>query len=383
LICAVSAFDFQLRTRVVFGEGAFSRLGALARELSFARTLIVADAGLVAVGYVDRAATALDDAGISSFTFHDFTSNPDSRMVDAGRAHAAACQVDSIVALGGGSSLDCAKGINFVLTNGGSIGDYRGFGKAARPMLPMIGVATTAGTGSEAQSYAIISDPDTHAKMACGDPKASFRVAILDPALTVSLPLSLTAITGLDAVSHSVESYVTTRRNVMSDLLAREAWHLLEGHFERVISMPTDLTARGAMLLGAHLAGAAIEQSMLGATHACANPLTARYGTTHGVAIAALLPHVVRWNAGVVGDRYAAFVRMAGRDPGSQPGEALAARLEELARAGGFGTSLRELGVRESDLPFLSGQAAAQWTGTFNPRPFDAAGAREIYARAM
>src|ERR1700733_1998443 len=133
-------FDFRLRTRVVFGEGAFSRLGELARELSFTRTLVVADRGIVATGQVDRAATMLDAAGIVPSFFHDFEANPDARMVEAGRAHGAACTIDSLLALGGGSSLDCAKGINFVLTNGGSMRDYRGFGKAARPLLPSIGV---------------------------------------------------------------------------------------------------------------------------------------------------------------------------------------------------------------------------------------------------
>src|SRR5439155_13660556 len=138
-------FDFELRTRVVFGAGALARLGELARELSFTRTLIVADRGIVATGQPDRARARLEAAGIAAYVFDDFDANPDARMVEAGRAHAASCRIDSIVALGGGSSLDCAKGINFVLTNGGTMRDYWGFGKASRPMLPSIGVPTTAG----------------------------------------------------------------------------------------------------------------------------------------------------------------------------------------------------------------------------------------------
>ena len=172
-------FDFQLRTRVVFGEGQLARLGELARELSFTRTLIVADPGIVAAGHVDRAAASLQAAGIVPSFFHGFDANPDTRMVEAGRAHASASNTDSIVAIGGGSSLDCAKGINFVLTNGGTMRDYLGFGKASRPMLGSIGIPTTAGTGSEAQSYALIADERTHMKMACGDRKAAFCVAIL------------------------------------------------------------------------------------------------------------------------------------------------------------------------------------------------------------
>jgi alcohol dehydrogenase len=305
-------------------------------------------------------------------------------MVEVGRVCAASQGIDSFVALGGGSSLDCAKGINFVLTNGGAMRDYRGFGKAARPMLPAIGIPTTAGTGSEAQAYALITDSDTHAKMACGDPKAAFRVAILDPALTVTQPPFVTATAGFDAISHAVESFVTTKRTHISDLFARDAWILLDAHYERVLAAPDDLAARSAMLLGAHEAGLAIDQSMLGATHACANPLTARYGTTHGVAIAVMLPHVVRWNSDLVGGRYAELLSASVReaDSAAAAGERLAARLDELARAGGLPRTLRDLGVERGALAVLASQAALEWTGTFNPQPFDEAAALHLYQNA-
>jgi len=189
-LVTMGPFDFELRTRVVFGESRFGELGALARELRFRRTLLVADRGMVAASYVARAVELLADGGVEAFAFHDFEANPNTAMVEAGLVFAASRDVDSIVGLGGGSSLDCAKGINFVLTNGGSMRDYRGYGKAQRPMLPMIAIPTTAGTGSESQCYALISDEGTHEKMACGDPKAAFRVAILDPLLTRSQPRS-------------------------------------------------------------------------------------------------------------------------------------------------------------------------------------------------
>src|SRR3954447_17863533 len=156
----LAAFDFFPRTRVVFGEGSLARLGELARELGFSRTLLVADQGLVQTGHVARATAFLEQAGVAVSGFHNFDANPDTEMVEEGRRAAAAFRIDSLVAIGRGSSLDCAKGITFVLTNGGSMRDYRGFGKASKPMLPSIGVPTTAGTGSEAQSYAIISDTD-------------------------------------------------------------------------------------------------------------------------------------------------------------------------------------------------------------------------------
>jgi alcohol dehydrogenase len=375
-------FDFHARTRVVFAEGALARLGELAQMLGFSRTLIVADPGIVAAGYARQAAALLDEAGIPSFLFHDFDSNPDTGMVDAGRAYASDSRVDSIVAIGGGSSLDCAKGINFVLTNGGTMREYRGFGKARQAMLPAIGVPTTAGTGSEAQSYAIISDAESHAKMACGDPKAAFRVAILDPALTVSQPRSVTAIAGFDAISHAVESYVTRAVNPLSEVFAREAWRLLVRHYEAVLERSQDVEARSAMIVGAHQAGIAIEHSMLGAAHACANPLTAHYGVTHGVAVAVMLPHVVRWNAAHVGGRYSDLLRESGADGGGAPADRLADRLAALARAGGLPPALRELGIARADVRRLADDAATQWTGTFNPRPFDAAAALELYEQA-
>jgi alcohol dehydrogenase len=373
-------FDAQSRTRVIFGAGAFAQLGRLAAEYGFQRTLLVADRGMIACGYVDEAVKLLTQSGIEVFTFHDFSENPDTAMIEAGRAFAASLRLDSLIGLGGGSSLDTAKGVNFVLTNGGAMKDYRGFGKAALPLLPMIGIPTTAGTGSEAQSYALISDAETHVKMACGDPRAAFRLALLDPQLTVTQPQSLTATAGYDAIAHAVETFVTTKRNPLSEMYAREAWRLLAGSYERVLDHPNDIAARAAMQLGAYFAGAAIENSMLGATHACANPLTARYGTAHGVAIALMLPSVVRWNSSVVAERYAELLKLSGNSiSNNAPGESLARRLEQLAAAGGLAQNLRYLGVPRSDLPTLAEEAAKQWTGTFNPKQWHAAGALEVY----
>ncbi|MBI1939936.1 MAG: iron-containing alcohol dehydrogenase [Acidobacteria bacterium] len=374
-------FEFQSRTQVVFGEGALQRLGELARWLGFRRSLLVADQGLVAAGHVEQATKLLTSAGIETVRFHDFLQSPDTGMVEGGRDLAERHSVDSIVALGGGSSLDCAKGINFLLTNGGKMEDYLGYGKAAKPMLPMVGIPTTAGTGSEAQSYALISDVRTHAKMACGDPQAAFRIAILDPRLTVSQPFEVRAASGFDAISHAVETYVTTKRNAVSECFSREAWRLLEPNYQRVLEHPDDLAAQGAMQLGALFAGIAIENSMLGAAHACANPLTAHYGIVHAVAIALLLPHVVQWNGVVAGHRYNELMRIS---PGQPAGvEALADRLQQLAAAGRLPVRLSEAGVSRSDLLRLAEEAAQQWTGRFNPRPFDIDGALEIYECAF
>ncbi len=380
----MESFDFHTRTRLVFGSGAFEHLGELARELEFHRALLVADRGMVACGYVDEALKSLESKGVEVFLFHDFGENPDTAMVEAGRAFAAPLKVDSIIALGGGSSLDCAKGVNFTLTNGGSMRDYWGYAKAStkpggNPMLPMIGVPTTAGTGSDAQSYALISDAETHVKMACGDPQAAFKIALLDPRLTITMPRDLTATTGYDAISHAVESYVTKKGNSLSRILAREAWSRLENNYERVLNEPTNIEARGAMLLGSYLAGLSIENSMLGATHACANPLTKNFGVTHGVAIAALLPTVVGWNTVVVRKSYEELANTAGL----RTAEDLAGRLKDLAMAGNLPRGLNELDIPRNALSTLAQEAAKQWTGGFNPRDWSVEGAMEVYEKAL
>ena len=366
----MTPFDFRPRTRVLFGPGEFARLGEVAREANGTRCLLVADPGLEQAA--KEAQRALKARRIEVFAFSGFGPNPDSAMIEAGRAFAAPHGVDVIVSVGGGSSMDCAKGINFVLTNGGRMRDYWGYAKASRPMLPMIAVPTTAGTGSEAQSFCIILDTETRARMACGDPKATFRTAILDPKLTLSQPKELAASTGYDALSHALETLVTTRHTALSECFSRSAWRLINSGFERMISAPEDLDARGELLLGAHFGGLAVENSMLGAAHACGMPLTSNFGIPHGIAMALLLRHVVRWNRPVAGELYEEL---------TAPG--LEDRLEQLAETAGLPLSLREAGVPEEALPRLAEEAATQWTGRFNPRPLDVGGALEIYQWAL
>jgi alcohol dehydrogenase len=287
---------------------------------------------------------------------------------------------DLLVAVGGGSAMDVCKGTNFVFTNGGSIADYQGFGKATKPMLPSIGVPTTAGTGSEAQSYALIADESSHLKMACGDKKAAFRVALLDPEVTLTQPRMVTAVTGVDSIAHAVESYVCNRRNALSQTFSRQAWNLLNRNLERVLERPDDLAARADMQLGAHLGGMAIEASMLGCAHACANPLTAHYGTTHGVAVGVMLPHVIRFNASAAESLYAELARDAGLPDGA---EALARRVTALLQAAGLPTTLTGCGVSADILSVLAEEAAEQWTARFNPRPATEVELRRLYDAAM
>lgn len=382
----MQSFDYDPAIRVLFGENSVDRLGELARELDARRVLLVTDPGLVEAGHAEHALQALRKSGCQAAVFSEVEENPTTRVVEAGTRFAQEnSPIECIVGLGGGSSMDCAKGINFLLTNGGEMEDYQGMGKASKPMLPSLGVPTTAGTGSEAQSFALISQRGSHIKMACGDKKARFRAVILDPALTASMPRQVAAVTAMDAVSHALESYVTTRRNPVSQMLAREAWRLLAANFEAALENPQDAEVRGRMLLGAHWAGAAIENSMLGAAHATANPLTARYDITHGIAVGLMLPHVVRFNASVAGGCYHELLNVAGAangNPKSSP-ERLSERLVRFKQAAGLPLRLRDCGVRSEDLPLLAQQATEQWTGNFNPRKLDQELCIGLYERAF
>ncbi len=265
---ADTTFDHQPRTRLVFGVGALARLGELARELGAQRVLLVTDAGLVRAGHTERASRALAGAGLAVAVFDQVRENPTTLDVARCVAAARACGCDLLVGLGGGSAMDTAKGCNFLLTNGGEMRDYWGVGRATRPMLPFLAVPTTAGTGSECQSAALIADEATHQKMACLDPKAAARLALLDPALTLSQPPAVTAHTGVDALAHVAETAVTRRRNPVSLMYTHEAFKRLIPALPRVLEAPEDLEARAQMLLASSLAGQAIENSMLGAAHA-------------------------------------------------------------------------------------------------------------------
>lgn len=363
-------FEFGSFSRVIFGANTITQLGAVARELEATKVFLITDPGVRAAGIADKALESLHSTSIAVVIFDEVEENPTSTLVENATKFAeAATGIDFIVGLGGGSAMDCAKGVNFLLTNGGRMEDYWGFNRATKPMFPSIGIPTTAGTGSEAQSYALISQENTHRKMACGDVKARFKAVILDPQLTVTSPPKVTATSGIDAISHAVETYVTTKRNPVSQMFSIEAWKLLEANYEKVLREPENLDARAAMLLGSHFAGTAIEQSMLGAAHACANPLTARFGIDHGIAVSLMLPAVIRFNSEVVIGSYAELLTAANISYiEDSPGVKLSSRIIELRAAGALPQNLREFGITPDVFSELAHDAVDQWTGKFNPR---------------
>ena len=372
-------FDWQLHTRIVCGAGALAQLGELAQK-RWTRALLVSDPGIVAVGHTARAEAFLREAGIESTLFSDVHENPTTDDVDACWEVAKAFRPDVLIALGGGSAMDTAKGCNFLLTHGGPLSDFwvaspnrRGF---SQPLLPSITIPTTAGTGSEVQCHALIADAQTHAKMALGETGAEPTIALLDPELTLTLPRSVTAQTGIDALVHAIETAVTKPRTPHSLLFSHEAFRKLSANFSRVLEKPEDIQAREAMLLGSTWAGLAIEYSMLGIAHSLANPLTAHFGVVHGQAVGVMLPHVIYFNA------QDPATRRAYEALGPSP-EALAEKVTEWLRLAGLATNLSACGVSEDAIPTLSSEAVRQWTASFNPRPVTTDDLASLYRAAL
>jgi alcohol dehydrogenase len=367
-------FDFHCPTRILFGPGRMSELGPLAASFGVERVLIVSDPGIEEVGHTQRGVECLQAEGLVTHVFDGLQQNPTTDNVEAGLAVAREFAPQLLIAIGGGSSMDCAKGINFVYSCGGRMQDYWGMGKATGPLLPMIAVPTTAGTGSETQCYALISDAATHVKMACGDKRAAFRVALLDPVLTLTQPPRVTALTGFDALSHALETWVTRPRNAVSLGFSRSAWEKLSTALPRVLLEPNDVSLRGQMQLGAMFAGLAIENSMLGSGHAAANPLTAAYDIAHAEAVGLMLPHVIRRNGPQVESWYRELTGLGAVE--------LADWVARLRHDLGLASTLRECGVARERLPQLAQDATAQWTGRFNPVELSEEDYRALYTKA-
>jgi alcohol dehydrogenase len=370
----VAGFVHAPCQEVRFQAGARFGIGPDLVSWGCCRPLVVTDPGILAAGHGTPLMDYLRGTGLEPVLYSEVRENPTTRDVDRCLRLARESGIDSLIGFGGGSSMDTAKGVNFLFSNGGEMKDYWGVGKATRPMLPYVAIPTTSGTGSECQSFALIADETTHQKMACGDKKAAARVAVLDPEVTLTQPFKVTAHTGIDAVSHAVETLVTNKGTDVSRAYSLVAWRLLRPGLERVLADPGDAWARSAMHLGAAYAGTAIENSMLGAAHACANPLTALFDVVHGDAVGVMLPHVVRFNAA---DPVSAAL-YAGLGEEDLPG--CLTRLLEQAR---MPVRLSEMGVTGDNIPALAALAEKQWTAAFNPRPLVSQDFEELYRAAL
>ncbi len=364
--------DFQVTTQLVHGPGEVARLPGVVQTLGARSAVLVSDTALLQAGHVQRVEALLQEAGVQVHRFTDTRENPTDGDVQA------AAQIIKpwlnvhddeqpvVIALGGGSVIDTAKGATLLSIVGGTMSVHRGWMRATDASLRLpsiVAIPTTAGTGSEVQSYALVREDASKRKMACGLPGLCPKAAILDAELTLTCPPTTSALAGLDALTHAVETAVCTARHDFSLALSQRAFGLIQRALPRVLVHPDDLAARHDMLMGSCLAGLAIEHAMLGAAHALANPLSALFDVTHGRAVGLMLPAVIRFNAGDATTAAGYGELWPGHDAAG-----LAQWVEEMLTLTGQPRSLQVVGVKESDLPALTEQALEQWTLQFNPR---------------
>ncbi len=369
---ADQTFGFFIPTVSLMGVGSSKETGEQARALGATKLLIVTDAGLAKMGVADMIKTQLEAAGLSAVIFDGAEPNPTDKNVADGvtvyREHAC----DGIVSLGGGSAHDCAKGVGLVIGNGGDIRDFEGVNKSTRPMPPFLAINTTAGTASEMTRFCIITNTDTHVKMAIVDWRCTPNIAINDPVLMVGKPPALTAATGMDALTHAVEAYVSTAATPITDACALQAIRLISEYLRPVVANGQNLEARDKMAYAEYLAGMAFNNASLGYVHACAHQLGGFYNLPHGVCNAILLPAVCEFNLIACPQRFADIaVAMGENITGLSTVEAAAkaiAAIRKLSADIGIPAGLKALNVKEEDLPVMAENAQKDACMATNPR---------------
>ncbi|MBS7558309.1 MULTISPECIES: L-threonine dehydrogenase [Pseudomonas] len=357
------------------------------RNYGFRKALIVTDVGLAKAGVAGMIAEKLAMQDIDSVIFDGAKPNPSIANVEQGLAQLQQSQCDFVISLGGGSPHDCAKGIALCATNGGHIGDYEGVDQSSKPQLPLIAINTTAGTASEMTRFCIITDESRHVKMAIVDRNVTPLLSVNDPALMVAMPKGLTAATGMDALTHAVEAYVSTAANPITDACALKAISMISANLRQAVHDGSDLLARENMAYAQFLAGMAFNNASLGFVHAMAHQLGGFYDLPHGVCNAVLLPHVQSFNASVCAERLTDVAHALGADiRGFSPEEgaqAAIAAIRALARDVEIPAGLRELGAKLQDIPLLAANALKDACGLTNPRPAEQRQIEEIFRSAF
>ncbi|WP_053146402.1 L-threonine dehydrogenase [Pseudomonas sp. Pf153] len=371
----------------IMGLGCLDEAMVAIRNYGFRKALIVTDAGLAKAGIADKVAGLLAIQDVDSVIFDGAKPNPSIANVEHGLGLLKESQCDFVVSLGGGSPHDCAKGIALCATNGGQIRDYEGVDRSIKPQLPLIAINTTAGTASEMTRFCIITDEARHVKMAIVDRNVTPLMSVNDPALMVAMPKGLTAATGMDALTHAVEAYVSTAANPITDACALKAVTLISNNLRLAVRDGHDLAARENMAYGQFLAGMAFNNASLGFVHAMAHQLGGFYDLPHGVCNAVLLPHVQSFNASVCADRLADVGRAMGVDSlgssAEEGAQAAIAAIRNLALDVDIPAGLRELGVRLNDVPVLAANALKDACGLTNPRAADQRQIEEIFRSAF
>ncbi|MFL7963823.1 L-threonine dehydrogenase [Pseudomonas kielensis] len=371
----------------IMGLGCLDEAMTAIRNYGFRKALIVTDVGLAKAGVASKVAELLALQDIDSVIFDGAKPNPSIANVELGLGLLMESRCDFVVSLGGGSPHDCAKGIALCATNGGQIRDYEGVDRSSKPQLPLIAINTTAGTASEMTRFCIITDETRHVKMAIVDRNVTPLMSVNDPALMVAMPKGLTAATGMDALTHAIEAYVSTAANPITDACALKAITLISDNLRLAVRDGNDLVARGNMAYAQFLAGMAFNNASLGFVHAMAHQLGGFYDLPHGVCNAVLLPHVQRFNASVCAARLSDVAQAMGTDTrgfSSEEGARSAiATIRSLAHDVDIPAGLRDLGVRLNDVPLLAANALKDACGLTNPRAADQRQIEEIFRSAF
>ncbi|MQT43034.1 MULTISPECIES: L-threonine dehydrogenase [unclassified Pseudomonas] len=371
----------------IMGNGCLDEAMAAIRNYGFRKALIVTDAGLAKAGVATLIAEKLALQDVQSVIFDGAKPNPSIANVEAGLKVLKEHACDFVVSLGGGSPHDCAKGIALCATNGGHIRDYEGVDRSAKPQLPLVSINTTAGTASEMTRFCIITDEERHVKMAIVDRNVTPLLSVNDPELMVAMPKGLTAATGMDALTHAIEAYVSTAATPITDACAIKAMELISHNLRQSVRDGKDLVARENMAYAQFLAGMAFNNASLGFVHAMAHQLGGYYDLPHGVCNAVLLPHVQTFNANVCAQRLTDVAHALGADVrGLSPEEgaqAAIAAIRTLAKDVEIPAGLRDLGAKLDDIPVLATNALKDACGFTNPRKADQAQIEEIFRNAF
>lgn len=381
------SYKFFMPAISLMGADCLKDAGDQVGELGFKKALIVTDKVLGQIGIVKKVTDVLDNKNIEYAIYDETKPNPTVKNVNDGLALLKEKECDFVISLGGGSAHDCAKGIALLATNGGEIKDYEGVDKSKKPQLPMVGINTTAGTGSEMTLFAIITDEERHIKMALVDKHLTPIIAVNDPMLMLAMPKSLTAATGMDALTHAIEAYVSTSATPITDACAEKAIELISNYLVNAVENGQDVEARDMMAYAEYLAGMAFNNASLGYVHAMAHQLGGFYNLPHGVCNAILLPHVQEYNKATSASRLAKIAKIMGGNieglTDEQGADICIDMIKSLSQTIGIPEGLGVLGVKESDFETLATNALNDACSLTNPRKGNLEEVIAIFKKAM
>ena len=380
---------FILNEVSYFGPGARKELPGVVKRFGFRKALVVTDKGLMQFGVARKVLDVMDEAGIAYEIFDDVKPNPTVTNVKNGIEACKRAQADFIVAIGGGSSMDTAKGIGIVVNNPefGDIVSLEGVADTKKKSLPIIALPTTAGTAAETTINYVIIDESRQAKMVCVDPNDIPCVAIIDAELMYSLPKSLTAATGMDAMTHAIEGLITKAAWELSDMFEVKAIEMIHKYLPVAVNEPTNPVGRDGMAVAQYVAGMAFSNVGLGVDHGMAHPLSALFDVPHGVACAMLLPTVMRFNMPAAKEKYVEIAKACGvyqpTMTTDEAAEAACKAIEELSAMVGTNKRLSELGIAEKDIEALAEQAINDVCTPGNPRPVSKQDIIDLYHQIL